>query len=108
LTYSKIKLTTIIRNPSDRDISGFGASFDIYSADSFVGNGNFSGVFIPEQSGHVQNVFFTVYYADVTNAVMAGLTKKNFVPVIEGEVYAAFFFDFITVSKGIRAYQSYR
>jgi hypothetical protein len=38
---------------------------------------------------------------------MAERHEEKIVLVIEGEVYATFFFDFITVSKGLRAYQSY-
>jgi LEA14-like dessication related protein len=107
LTYCKLKIYIDISNPTNRDISGLTAVFNIYIADNYVGSGSFSKVSIPAQSNREKDVTITIYYAKVAVAVVDGIKRGNFDLTIKGEASGDVLFDLITVSKQFKATKVY-
>jgi LEA14-like dessication related protein len=107
LTYCKLKLEVSISNPTTEHISELSAEFDIFIASTYVGNGSFQTVSIPAQSHKTGDVFLTIYYANVGNAVIDGIQTGNFDLTIQGEAKGNVLFNLITVTKSFTASYSY-
>jgi len=107
LTYCKLKLKVSISNPTTEHISGLSAEFDIFIASTYVGNGSFQTVSIPEQSHKTGDVLLTIYYVNVGNAVIDGLQTENFDLSIHGEAKGNVLFNLLTVTKSFTAFYSY-
>lgn len=106
-TYCKLKIYIDISNPTDRDISGLSAVFDIYIADNYVGLGSFEKASIPAQSNKEKDVTIIIYYANVAVAVVDGIKKGDFDLTIKGEASGKVLFGLITVSEQFKATQTY-
>jgi hypothetical protein len=107
LTYCDLKIFISFNNPSDRDISGLSAVFDIYIADKYVGKGSLSKLYIPAQSSLEKESTVTIYYANVAVAVVDGLKKGNFDLTIKGIASGNVLFGFIKVSDNFESTQPY-
>ena len=107
LTYCKLKLKVSISNPTTEYFSELSAEFDVFIASTYVGNGSFQTVSIPAQSHETGDVFLTIYYANVGNAVIDGIKTGDFDLSIHGEAKGNVLFNLLTVSKSFNAYYSY-
>lgn len=103
LSYCKIKLKVKLSNPSSEYISDISAEFDVFIADTDVGDGVVSKVSIPAKSCEVSDVYLTIYYSNVGNAVINALQTANFDLTIQGEAKASVFLNLITISKPFTA-----
>jgi hypothetical protein len=108
LTYCKLKISIDISNPTDRDISGLNAMFDIFIADNYVGLGSFSKVSIPAQSNKLKDVEITIYYSNIAFSVIDGIKSGNFDLTIRGEARGNVLFGLITVSDEFKATEKYQ
>jgi LEA14-like dessication related protein len=107
LTYCKLKIYIKISNPTNRDISGLTAMFDVFIGDSKVGLGSFSKVTIPGQSNRLKDVSVTIYYSNVVLSVVNGIKNGNFDLTIKGNASGDVLFGLITVSDGFIATKEY-
>ena len=107
LTSCKLKIFIDIYNPSDRDISGLKADFDVFIAGTDVGSGSVSRVSIPAQSSQEKGVSLTINYKGLAEAVIDGITKGNFNLSIKGYASGDVFFGLITVTDQISATKAY-
>ncbi|RLF56978.1 MAG: hypothetical protein DRN27_08670 [Thermoplasmata archaeon] len=107
LTYCKLNLRIDVYNPAHQDISEVHSNFDVSIAGNYVGKGVFPKSFIPAQSNCEKEVILTIYYADVTNAVINGIQNRNFDLTIEGEAKGKVMFNLFTVSKKFSSTYSY-
>lgn len=107
LTSCKLEIFIQITNPSDRDISGLTADFDVFISDTNVGSGSVSRVSIPAQSSREKGVYLTIIYIDVAMAVIDVIKEGNFDLSIEGYASGDIFFGLITITDKICATKSY-
>ncbi len=101
--FFKLKLDANIYNPTDQDISGLSSTFDIYIEDNYVGQGDFSNVFISAHAQSEKDVSITIYYsglADATVDVIKNVKPEgNFDLTISGNINGNVLFDLITFSQ---------
>ena len=107
LTSCKLKIFIDISNPSDRDISGLKADFDVFIADVYIGSGSVSRVSIPAQSSREKGVSLTIFYINVGEAIKDGIIKGNFDVSIKGYASGDVLFGLITVTDQVSAMKSY-
>jgi hypothetical protein len=107
LNYCKLKVNVNILNPTSELISDLSAQFDIFIADTYVGNGSIPKVSIPIQSGKIKNVSITIFYVNVGNAVIDGIQTRNFDLSIQGTATVTVLFNLISISKPFTAFYSY-
>jgi len=86
LTYCKIKLQMELKNPSARKISDISVRFDIYLNDNYVGSGYFPEITVPPHSARTREMNITIYYANLTGAVLNALYDGKVVISIRGEM----------------------
>jgi len=86
LTYCKIKLQMELKNPSARKISDISVRFDIYLTDNYVGSGYFPEITVPPHSARTREMNITIYYANLTGAVLNALYDGKVVISIRGEM----------------------
>lgn len=86
ITYCKIKLKLEIHNPAGRDISGLSVKFDMYLTANYIGDGHFPEIFISAHSTRIREMTITLYYADLTDAVINMIRMGEFVLTLKGEV----------------------
>jgi LEA14-like dessication related protein len=103
LTYSKLKITIDINNPSQRDISIQKANFKIYISEVYIGDGIVSNINVLAESNKEKDVAITIYYANVANAVVEAITKFEFVLSIEGKADVNILFGMFTFSEKFEA-----
>jgi len=107
LSYCDLKIIVSLSNPTDRDTSNLKASFDIYIAGNYIGDGSLSDVSISALSNTQKEVFVTIYYSEVASAVVDGIKKGDFTLSIEGDVSGTVLFGLIRVSEQIEASKTY-
>jgi hypothetical protein len=107
LTYCTLTIYIDISNPTDRDISGLTATFDVFIADNYVGLGSVSEVSIPAQSNRLKDVIVTIYYSNVVFSVVDGLQSGNFDVTVKGSASGNVLFGLITVSDEFEATKEY-
>ena len=107
LTSCELTIYIDISNPSDRDISGLTADFDVFISDTAVGRGSVSRVSIPAQSSREKGVLLTIVYFGLAKAVIEGITKGNFDLSIKGYASGDVFFGLITITDKISATKTY-
>jgi hypothetical protein len=107
LNYCKLKVNVNVLNPTSEYISDFTAQFDIFIANTYVGNGFIPKVSIPIQSGKIKNVSITIFYVNVGNAVIDGIRTRNFDLSIKGTATVQILFNLISISKQFSASHSY-
>jgi len=107
LTSCKLKIFIDITNPSDRDISGLIADFDVFITDTYVGSGSVSRVSIPAHSSREKGVTITIFYANVAEAIIDAIIDGYFDLSIKGYASGDVFFGLITVTDQISASTTY-
>lgn len=107
LTYSKLKITIDINNPSQRDVSIQKANFKIYISGVYIGDGKVSKINVPAESNKEKDVTITVYYANVANAVVEAITKFEFELSIEGKADVNILFGLLTFSEKFETSRSF-
>ena len=107
LNYCKLKVNVNVLNPTSEYISDFTAQFDIYIANTYVGNGSIPKVSIPIQSEKIKNVSITIFYVNVGNAVIDGIQTRNFNLSIQGTTTVKVLFNLMSISKQFSASYSY-
>jgi len=107
LTYSKLKITIDINNPSQRDISIQKANFKIYISGVYIGDGIVSKINVPAESNKEKDVTITVYYENVANAVVEAIKKFVFDLSIEGKADVNILFGLLTFSEDFKASRSF-
>ena len=106
-TYSRLKVVVEFTNPSSLGLSDVSSWFDVYIANTVVGNGSFSNFDIDAKFTSSKEVYITVYHADVADAVIDAIENHNFDLTIEGTVRQKVLFDILTVTKPFTATYSY-
>lgn len=86
LTYCKIRLQMELKNPSARQISDISVKFDIYITDNYVGSGYFPEITVPPHSARTREMNITIYYANLTGAVVNALYDGKVIISIRGEM----------------------
>ena len=107
LTYCELKIYINFYNPSDRDVNGLSAVFDIYIADNYIGKGSLSKVSISSKSSVEKDTTVTIYYANVATAVVDGIKKGNFDLTIKGTASGNILFGILTISEKFEATKPY-
>ena len=110
-TSFKLKLDANIYNPTDQDISGLSSTFDIYIEDNYVGEGDFSNVFISAYDQIEKDVSVTIYYSGLADAsvdvIKNVITDGNFDLTIVGNINGNVLFDLITFSQEFETTHTY-
>ena len=110
-TSFKLKLDANIYNPTDQDISGLSSTFDIYIEDNYVGEGNFSNVFISAHAQSEKDVSVTIYYSGLADAsvdvIKNIITEGNFDLTISGNINGNVLFGLITFSQEFETTHTY-
>jgi hypothetical protein len=104
LTSCDLLVTINFTNPTGRDLSIVSARFDVFVADSYVGNSSFS---IPNKSSKEHVISLTLLYSDIAHAVIEGIKNKNFDIDISGEAQGQVFYDLFIVSVPFSASSTY-
>jgi len=111
LTSFKLILNVNISNPANQYISNLSSNFDIYIADNYVGNGEFSKVTIPRKSQSNKDVIVIVYYSGLADAVVDIIKKviknEEFDLTINGEVKGNALFGLTSVSQSFIVTKTY-
>jgi len=111
ITSFKLKLDASIYNPTDQDISGLSSTFDIYIEDNYVGEGDFSNVFISAHAQSEKDVSVTIYYSGLADAsvdvIKNIITEGNFDLTISGNINGNVLFDLITFSQEFETTHTY-
>lgn len=107
LFYCELKIIVSLSNPTDRDTSNLEASFNIYIAGKYIGEGSLSEVSISALSKTQKDVFVTIYYSEVASAVVDGIKTRDFTLSIRGEVSGTVLFGLMRVSEQIEASETY-
>ncbi len=110
-TSFKLKLDANIYNPTDQDISGLSSTFDIYIEDNYVGEGDFSNVFISAHAQSEKDVSVTIYYSGLADAsvdvIKNVITEGNFDLTISGNINGNVLFGLITFSQEFETTHTY-
>jgi hypothetical protein len=106
-TYTKLKLDIEITNPTNEGISQLSTYYNIFIADTIVGEGSIPITYIFAQSTKETSTTFIIYYANVTNAVIDAITNKNFNLTIDGILHAKVLFSIVRISHEFSASYSY-
>lgn len=111
ITSFKLKLDASIYNPTDQDISGLSSTFDIYIEDNYVGEGDFSNVFISAHAQSEKDVSVTIYYSSLADAsvdvIKNIITEGNFDLTISGNINGNVLFGLITFSQEFETTHTY-
>ena len=94
-------------NPTNQDLSIASATFDVYVADSYVGDSSLSQFSIPNKSSREHVISLTLLYSDIAHAVIEGIKNKNFDIDISGEVQGYVFYGLFPVSVTFSVSSSY-
>lgn len=100
LTYAKIKLQMELKNPSARKISDISVKFDIYLTDNYVGSGYFPSITVPAHSSRTREMNITIYYANLTGAVINAIYNGKVVISIKGEMEGRVLYNTIKFVQG--------
>jgi len=91
-------VTINFTNPTNQDLSIVSATFDVFVADSYVGNSSVTQFSIPKKSSREQVISLTLLYSNIAHAVMEGIRNKNFDIDISGEAQGYVFYRLFIVS----------
>jgi len=104
----ELKLDIKITNPTPNQISDLTANFDIFISNTDVGDGKLSKISIVPISSEISEVYLTIFYANVGQAVINGLQTGDFQLRISGEAKINIFFNFLSATKPFSASYSYK
>lgn len=107
LKYCKLKLSINIINPSNEDISELSAEFNIFIANTNVGNGSVPAVSIKANDQVRRDIIIKINYADVGIAVMEVIQTGKFELTINGFAQGYIFFYLLYVTKQFNASYSF-
>ena len=111
LTSFKLILNVNISNPTNQYISNLSSNFDIFIANNYVGNGEFSKVTIPRKSQSNKDVIVIVYYSGLADAVVdiikKVITNEEFDLTIDGEVRGNALFGLTSASQSFELTKTY-
>lgn len=99
----KLKIT----NPTSSNINDLTAEFDVFISNTDVGDGLLNKVTLPSKSYESSDVFITIYYSNVGQAVINGLQTGNFNLSIQGEAKLNILFNLISITEPFSASYSY-
>lgn len=100
-------VTVNLSNPTNQDLFISFASFDVFVAESYVGNSSISDVLIPKISSEEEAISLTLLYSDIAQAVLQGILNKNFDLAARGMAEARVFFGVFTVKVPFSISSSY-
>jgi LEA14-like dessication related protein len=100
-------VTINFTNPTSRDLSIVSATFDVFVADSYVGNSSLLQLSIPNKSSREHVISLTLLYSDIAHAVIEGIKNKNFDIYISGEAQGYVFYELFIVSVPFSASSTY-
>lgn len=98
MTSCDLLVTINIKNPTDRDLSVASAYFDVFIADSYVGNSNVSEFKILKKNTRELFIPLRLLYSDLTQAVINGVINKNFNLYISGGAQGYVFYGLFTIT----------
>ncbi len=98
LTSCDLLVTVNFTNPTGRDLSIVSARFDVFVADSYVGNSSLQHLSIPSKSSKEHDISLTLLYSDIAHAVFEGIKNRNFDIDISGEAQGQVFYGLFIVS----------
>lgn len=107
LTSCDLLVTINFTNPTSRDLSIVSATFDVFVADSYVGNSSLLQLSIPNKSSREHEISLTLLYSDIAHAVIEGIKNKNFDIYISGEAQGYVFYELFIVSVPFSASSTY-
>ena len=107
LTSCDLLVTINFTNPTSRDLSIVSATFDVFVADSYVGNSSLLQLSIPNKSSREHVISVTLLYSDIAHAVIEGIKNKNFDIYISGEAQGYVFYELFIVSVPFSASSTY-
>jgi LEA14-like dessication related protein len=107
LTSCDLLVTINFTNPTNRDLSIVSATFDVFVADSYVGNSSLLQLSIPNKSSREHVISLTLLYSDIAHAVIEGIKNKNFDIYISGEAQGYVFYELFIVSVPFSASSTY-
>jgi LEA14-like dessication related protein len=107
LTSCDLLVTINFTNPTSRDLSIVSATFDVFVADSYVGNSSLLQLSIPNKSSREHVISLTLLYSDIAHAVIEGIKNKNFDIYISGEAQGYVFYELFIVSVPFSASSTY-
>jgi LEA14-like dessication related protein len=107
LTSSDLLVTINFTNPTSRDLSIVSATFDVFVADSYVGNSSLLQLSIPNKSSREHVISLTLLYSDIAHAAIEGIKNKNFDIDISGEAQGYVFYELFIVSVPFSASSTY-
>ncbi len=99
LTYCKPSIDVENNNTSPRKITDLSMKFDIYLTDNYVGNGYFPGISVPGHSSRTREMTVTIYYAELTGAVLDMLKEGRVTITLKGEVDGKVLYNFVDFSR---------
>jgi LEA14-like dessication related protein len=98
LTSCDIIVTVNCTNPTTYDLPIAYATFNVYVADSYVGNSGVSAFTIPKKSSAEQQVSLTVLYTNLAHAVLEALLNNNYTINITGEAHGYVLYGLFTTT----------
>jgi len=107
LTSCDLLVTINFTNPTSRDLSIVSATFDVFVADSYVGNSSLQHLSIPSKSSKEHVISLILFYSDVARAVIEGIKNKNFDIDISGDAQGYVFYGLFIVSVPFSASSTY-
>ena len=107
LTSCDLLVTINFTNPTSRDLFIVSATFDVFVADSYVGNSSLLRLSIPKKSSREHVISLTLLYSDIAHAVIEGIKNKNFDIYISGEAQGYVFYELFIVSVPFSASSTY-
>ncbi len=100
-------VTVNLSNPTNQELCISFASFDVFIAESYVGNSSISDVLLPKVSSEEEAIRLRLLYSDIAQAVLQGIRNKNFDLVVRGVAEARVFFGVFTVEVPFSISSSY-
>lgn len=99
VSYAKLKLNIEISNPTSEGISQLSTEYNILIAGSIVGNGSMNLTNLTAQTVKEASSTITIYYVNMTYAVIDAITSQNFSLTISGILNAKVLFDLLPISQ---------
>jgi len=99
VSYAKLKLNIEISNPTSEGISQLSTEYNILIAGSIVGNGSMDLTNLTAQTVKEASSIITIYYVNMTYAVIDAITSQNFSLTISGILNVKVLFNLLTISQ---------
>lgn len=103
LKYCRLRMEVEVNNTSPRKITDLSVKFDIYLTDNHVGNGYFSEISVPAHSSRTREMTVTIYYAELTGAVLDMLKEGRVTVTMRGELEGKVLYNLMGFSQTFNA-----